>query len=464
MRKVLISALILCVSMSGWAQSNVFSTSLHNGLQVVVLEDHRAPLAVVQLWYRVGSSDEPLGLTGISHALEHMMFQGTQQVSSGEYSRKIAAMGGNDNAFTSYDFTGYTQSVPADQLAGVLALEADRMQHLTLDAALFKREMKAVMEERRMRVDDHPQALAAERFRAAAFMANPYQNPVIGWAGDIEQLTVQDLRTWYQRWYVPNNAILVVVGDVSAPKVLALAGEYFSKIQRKPLLKMKAHAVQKPLVKRRLTAYMSVAKPLLYMGYLVPSFKTLLPQDQWQSDALDVLSMLLDWGDGGILVEALKEQRHWVNSLSVRYQGYGLYDTLLMIQCEPAVGRSKRQVERQVQLQLKRLHTQRVSTTALNRVKALVIAQHVYEKDSIETQANQLGALAALNLPLKLADDYARRIQAVTAEQVRAVVRLYLQPNRQTLMWLEPQGSRHLSKQPKQHGGLKAWWQQVRSA
>ena len=197
-----------------WAAPAPVSFVLANGLRVIVQEDHRAPVVLTQVWYRVGSADEPPGLTGISHVLEHMMFKGTPTVPVGEFSRLVAYAGGDDNAYTNDNFTVYFQQHLADRLPLALELEADRMRNLTLDADEFARELKVVMEERRLRTDDNPQALAMERFQTLALLSSPERNPTIGWMRDLERLTIDDVRAWYKQWYMPANATLIVVGDV----------------------------------------------------------------------------------------------------------------------------------------------------------------------------------------------------------------------------------------------------------
>ena len=209
------------------AFGQVQSYTLDNGLKVLVKEDHRAPVAVTMIWYNVGSADEPGGLTGISHALEHIMFKGTTKYPLGVFSKTIAGIGGQENAFTSTDYTAYFEKIAAEHLPTSLALEADRMQHLLLDETEFNKEIKVIQEERRMRTDDNPQALTFERYLSAAHLISPYHHPVIGWMDDIQHLSIADLKTWYQRFYAPNNATLVVVGDVKPKDVYALAQQHF---------------------------------------------------------------------------------------------------------------------------------------------------------------------------------------------------------------------------------------------
>src|SRR3972149_2914427 len=200
----------------GIAQAEVFERTLANGLKVIVKEDHRAPVIVQQIWYKAGSMDESTGVTGIAHVLEHLMFKGTKTVPAGEFSKRIAAAGGRENAFTSYDYTAYFQQLHKSKLPLAMQLESDRMRNLNLTAADFAKEIKVVMEERRLRTEDNAHALLQEKMMAAIYQEHPYQHPVIGWMSDLESLTVGDAQAWYRRWYAPNNATLVIAGDVKA--------------------------------------------------------------------------------------------------------------------------------------------------------------------------------------------------------------------------------------------------------
>ena len=209
------------------ALADVTEYQLDNGMQVIVKEDHRAPVAVSQVWYRVGASYEPDGITGISHALEHMMFKGTPQVGAGEFSRIISALGGTENAFTGSDYTAYFETLAVEHLERALELEADRMRNLLLDADEFAKEIAVVKEERRLRTEDKPSGRVYEQFNAVAWRSSPYRNPIIGWMNDLEHMTIDDLTAWYRRWYAPNNATLVVVGDVEPETVRAIAQRHF---------------------------------------------------------------------------------------------------------------------------------------------------------------------------------------------------------------------------------------------
>ena len=229
MKKNLIVLILLFITLP--VQAKTVETSLENGLKIIVREDHRAPVVASQVWYRIGSNYEYDGITGVSHVLEHMMFKGTKSLRSGEFSEIIAANGGSDNAFTSHDFTGYHQRIASDRLEICLKLEADRMRNVIFQQEEFDKEVAVVREERRMRVENQPKSQLHEQFYATAFLSSPNRTPVIGWMGDLENMEMQDAADWYRLWYAPNNATLVVVGDVNSDEVISLARQYFGDLK-----------------------------------------------------------------------------------------------------------------------------------------------------------------------------------------------------------------------------------------
>ncbi|HHJ34149.1 MAG TPA: insulinase family protein, partial [Gammaproteobacteria bacterium] len=248
----------------------VQSYQLHNGMKILVVENHRAPVVVSQVWYKVGASYEHDGITGLSHVLEHMMFKGTKAHPAGEFSEIIAANGGRENAFTGQDYTAYFQRIANDRLELCFELEADRMQNLLLDEDEFMKEIEVIKEERRLRTEDKPTALTYERFNAAAFINNPYRRPVIGWMEDLDTLNIQDVRRWYKHWYAPNNATLVVAGDVDAGEVFKLAKEYFGSIPTSKIPQLKPRREAKQYGTQRITVELPAKIPYLVMGYKVP--------------------------------------------------------------------------------------------------------------------------------------------------------------------------------------------------
>ncbi|MEK7768258.1 MAG: pitrilysin family protein, partial [Pseudomonadota bacterium] len=267
---------LLVIPVSSEAFANPHEYTLANGLRLIVKEDHRSPVVVSQIWYKAGSVDELNGATGVAHVLEHMMFKGTKKVPGGEFSRRIAAAGGRENAFTGRDYTAYFQQLHKSQLPLAMELESDRMRNLILTKEEFAKEIQVVMEERRLRTDDKPHALVHEKMMAAAYQSHPYQRPIIGWMNDLENMSVRDAKEWYDRWYAPNNAVLVVVGDVNPKEVFALAQKYYGEIKPRPLVPL---ALRKPQIEpaqvgiKRLTVKAPAKLPYLTMGYHAPALR-----------------------------------------------------------------------------------------------------------------------------------------------------------------------------------------------
>ena len=435
MRVVLIVALLLC-SQLVLARGAVHEYQLDNGMKLIVKEDHRAPVVVTQVWYRVGASYEHDGITGISHVLEHMMFKGTKNHEAGEFSRIIAENGGSENAFTSRDYTAYFQRLEQSRLPVSFELEADRMRNLQLDEAEFAKERKVVMEERRLRTEDKPTSLTYEQFQAAAFTSSSYRNPTIGWMDDLENLQLDDLQAWYERWYAPNNAVLVVVGDVQPEAVLALAKKHFGPLKPEQIKAPKPRIEPPQPGQRRITVSVPAEVPYLLMGFKVPVLAT--AEDDWEVYALEVLSGILDGGDSARLTRELVRGSQIAASAGAGYDLYDRQASLFLIEATPANGEGIEAVERALHEQIRRLQDEPVEAGELARVKAQVVASDVFEQDSIYYQAMQIGRLESVGLDWSLMDEYVERINAVTAEQVQAVARKYLVAQRQTLAVLDP--------------------------
>jgi zinc protease len=409
---------------------------LANGMKLIVKEDHRAPVVVSQIWYKVGSSYEHIGITGVSHVLEHMMFKGTDKHPPGEFSRIIAENGGRENAFTGRDYTSYFQQLEASRLPIAFELEADRMRNLRLQEDEFQKERDVVAEERRMRTEDKPSALTYETFMATAFSVNPYQNPVIGWMDDIKALTLEDLKQWYQTWYSPNNATLVVVGDVNPEVVRALAQKHFGPIPPSTLPDLKPRREPRQLGERRVTVRVPAEVPVIIMGYKSPVLRT--ADEPWKAYALEVLANVLDGGDSARISRELVRGRAIAASAGAGYDLSARHDSLFTLEGTPAQGQEIATVEQALREQVSRLHDELVSEEELERIKAQVTAAKVYELDSVFYQAMQLGMLETVGLKWQEAERYAERINAVTAEQVRQVAREFLTPDNLTVAILQP--------------------------
>ncbi|MGF1643267.1 MAG: M16 family metallopeptidase [Thiotrichales bacterium] len=442
--KRIIAALGICLMPLGLTGQTVAAVPtvermLGNGMKVIVRPDNRAPVAISQVWYRVGSSSEPNGYTGISHVLEHMMFKGTEAYPGGQFSEVIAANGGQENAFTSRDYTAYYQFLGNDRLEIAFKLEADRMRNLTLPKDEFARELEVVKEERLMRTDDEPTALTYEHFVATSYLNSPYQHPVIGWMTDLDHLEVDDLRHWYAHWYQPNNATLVVVGDVEPDAVFALADRYFGKIPAaESVPELKARVEVKQRGERRIKVKAPAKVPYLIVGYHVPVLNTVAADRVWEPYALKVLAGVLGDGSSSRLNRELVRGREIASSADASYGVSGKYSGQLLFDATPAQGRAVADLEPVLYEQIERVRETLVPESELNRIKAQVIARETYQLDSVQGQANQIGALESVGLGWRVLDEYAARIKAVTAEQVREVARKYLVEDNRTVAELVP--------------------------
>ena len=431
-------ALVLAAAVSAAAaQDAARELKLANGLRVIVKEDHRAPTVAHMVWYVAGSMDEFNATTGVAHLLEHMMFKGTKTVPGGEFSRRVAAAGGRDNAFTNRDYTAYFQQVPKAALAPMMRLEADRMSNLLVSKTEFSREIKVVMEERRMRTEDRPRALVSEAFNAAAYRAHPYQHPVIGWMNDLENMSASDARDWYARWYVPNNAFVVVVGDVNADEVFALAQKYYGRIKARPLPVRKPQAEPEQRGIRRVTVKAAAELPYLLMGWKCPVLRDVAAD--WEPYALEVLTGVLDGNESARLNQSLVRNSRLASEVGAGYDSTARGPGLCFLQGAPSQGRSAVELEAGLRAELARLVQDGVTEGELARVKAQLVASQVFKRDSIFGQAMEIGQFETAGLSFRDIDRMLDRVKAVSAEQVRAVAKRYFVDDGLTVAVLEPQ-------------------------
>jgi len=419
------------------AAANPHEHKLTNGLRVIVKEDHRSPVVVSQIWYRAGSMDEFNGTTGVAHVLEHMMFKGTRKVPGGEFSKIIAAAGGRDNAFTSRDYTAYFQTLERSRLPISFQLESDRMQNLVLAADEFGKEIKVVMEERRLRTDDQPHSLVHENLVAAAYQAHPYRHPIIGWMNDLEHMTVEDARRWYERWYAPNNALLVVVGDVKPREVFALAEKHFGKIRPRALPPRKPQKDPEQLGTRRLTVKAPGKLPYLAMAYHAPVLRD--GDKDWEPYALEVLAGVLDGNASARLNRNLVRDQRIAQSAGASYDSLGRGSELFYLVGTPSEGRTAAELESAIRGELDKIMNEGVSEEELDRVKAQVTAAQVYQLDSVFYQAMQIGQYEMVGLSYKDIDKVVKKIKDVTAAQVQEVAKKYLTDDALTVAVLDPQ-------------------------
>jgi zinc protease len=440
---VYLKSLIAIVLVLPWlAQANPYEYKLGNGMKVIVQEDHRAPVVVSQVWYRAGALDEVNGKTGVAHVLEHMMFKGTKKVPAGQFSRQIAAAGGKENAFTGMDYTCYYQQLEKSNLPLSMRLEADRMQNLQITDEEFAKEIKVVMEERRWRTEDKPQSKVNEQFQAIAFRAHPYGRPVVGHMNDLENMTAEDAREWYRNWYAPNNATLVVVGDVKAQEVLALAKQYFGPIKARSLPPRKPQVEPTQLGERRAVVKAPGKLPYLAMGFHVPALTFQATQSDlaWEPYALEVLAGVLSGNDSARLNQKLVRETALALDVGAGYDTTSRgQHSLFELVGTPSEGKTVVELEGALFAQIELIKTNGVTQKELDRVKAAVIAADVYQRDSVFYQAMQIGQLETMGYPWALIKEYPEKLKTVTSEQIQAVAKKYLNKDNMTVVTLDPQ-------------------------
>jgi zinc protease len=440
--KTFLTCCLFCVSSHGFC-ADVHEYSFENGMKLIVKEDHRAPIVVSQVWYKVGGSYERAGSTGISHVLEHMMFKGTDKYANGEFSKIIAANGGSENAFTGSDYTAYFQTLERSRLHISFELEADRMRNLKLLEEEFEKEIEVVKEERRMRTEDKPSSYTYEVAAATAFQTSPYRNPIVGWMSDLDTMNVPALESWYQKWYAPNNATVVVVGDVEPDEVHALATKYFAPLPAEdiaidiPLSEIPQQGIKRVTVKR------SAEVPSILMAYKVPSLKTSMESkdmvEAWVPYALDVLTEVMNGGSSARFIARLVRGQEVAASMYADYSLTDRLETLYTIGGTPAQDKTVRELEEAIRHEILELQTDLVDEAELRRVKAQAVSEDVYQRDSAFYQGMIIGILETVGLNWELSNEYVERIQAITAEQVRDVARRYLIDDGLTVAELVPQ-------------------------
>jgi zinc protease len=430
------------VSLSGAsAQTTVTSAppatfTLGNGLQVLVIPDHRTPVVTQMIWYKVGSADETPGKSGLAHFLEHLMFKGTGKHPAGEFSQTVLRIGGNENAFTSTDYTGYFQRVPREQLAKMMEFEADRMTGLILKDENVLPERDVVLEEFNMRVANNPEARLTEQIMAALYLNHPYGRPVIGWHQEIEKLDREDALAFYRRFYAPNNATLVIAGDVDAADVRPMVERTFGEVSAQPAIPARRLRPQEPEPAAPRTVTLSdprVEQPSVKRYYLVPSAATAA---SGESPALDVLAQLMGNGSNSYLYRALVVDRPLAVSASAGYQGTSLDATQFMISAAPKPGVEFSQIEQVIDGVISDLRQNPVRAEDLERVKTQLIAEAIYAQDNQATLARWYGGALTTGLSIDDIRSWPDRIRAVTAEQVRTAAQKWFDKKRSVTGYL----------------------------
>ncbi len=412
------------------------SFTLSNGLQVVVIPDHRTPVVTEMIWYKVGSADETPGKSGLAHFLEHLMFKGTAKHPPGEFSQTVLRVGGNENAFTSVDYTGYFQRVPREQLPTMMEFEADRMTGLVLKDENVLPERDVVLEEFNMRVANNPDARLNEQIMAALYLNHPYGRPVIGWHQEIEKLDREDALAFYRRFYAPNNAILVIAGDVEAADVRPLVERNFGAIPAQPEIAARRVRPQEPDPAAPRTVTLSdprVEQPNVRRSYLVPSATTAA---SGESAALDVLAQLMGSGSNSYLYRALVVDRALAVSASASYSSTSLDPTQFTISASPKPGIEFAQLEQVIDGVIADVVQNPIRAEDLERVKTQLIAEAIYAQDNQAVLARWYGGALTTGLSIEDIRSWPDRIRAVTAEQVRAAAQKWLEKKRSVTGYL----------------------------
>jgi zinc protease len=410
--------------------------TLPNGLQVVVIQDHRTPVVTHMLWYKVGSADETPGKSGLAHFLEHLMFKGTSKHPAGEFSKTVLRVGGNENAFTSTDYTGYFQRVPREQLPRMMEFEADRMTGLILKDENVLPERDVVLEEFNMRVANNPDARLTEQIMAALYLNHPYGRPVIGWRQEIEKLDREDALAFYKRFYAPNNAILVIAGDVDPNEIRPLVERTYGDIPAQPAIAAHRVRPQEPVPAAPRTVTLSdprVEQTSVRRYYMVPSANTAA---KGESPALDVLAQLMGSGANSYLYRALVIDKQLAVSAGAGYQGTSLDPTQFVISVSPKPGVEFSQVEQVIDGVIAEVGQNPARAEDLERVKTQLIAEAIYAQDNQATLARWYGGALTSGLSIDDIRSWPDRIRAVTAEQVRDAAQKWLDKKRSVTGYL----------------------------
>ena len=439
MRRGLSALLVVVALATGWPApaaepsrpAEVVAATLDNGLRVLLLEDHRSPIVTVQMWYRVGSRNESRGATGLAHFLEHLMFRGTARYGPGVFARLVERNGGQDNAFTSQDVTSYYVNIAADRLDLVLDLESDRMHNLQLDPKIIDSEREVVIEERRTRTEDDPGGFLGEEVSATAYRAHPYGQPIIGWMVDLKRITPDQIRAFYRTYYVPNNAILVAVGDFKGADVLAKVKAAFGPIPRgatpPPVL-----ATEPPqLGARRVSVQKPAELPIVYMGYPVPNHTSA------DAPALEVLSVVLAGGRSSRLYRGLVYERQLALEAGGDYSYFSIDPNLFWFYATPLPGQTAERLEKELLAEMARLAGEPVSDVELTRAKNQIEASFVFQDDSIHRRASLLARFELIG-GYAQKDRYLDLIRSVSASDLQRVARAYFQDDKKNVGILLP--------------------------
>ncbi|MEH6645889.1 M16 family metallopeptidase [Sulfitobacter sp.] len=422
-RSLLLSAVLLPAAALAESSGKVTDFVLDNGMQVVVIEDHRASVVQHMLWYRAGSADEPTGSSGVAHFLEHLLFKATDKLEAGEMSATVAANGGRDNAFTSYDYTAYFQRIAADRLELMMTMEADRMKNIRLTPENIATERKVIIEERNQRTENNPQALFGEQVSAAQYLNHRYGTPVIGWMHEMEELDLDDALSFYELYYSPNNAILIVSGDVTPDNVRTLAEKHYAAIPANPDLPERLRT-EEPLQnaeRRVIFRDARVAQPYISRSYLVPE------RDSGAQDtaaALTILAEILGGGTTSYLAEKLQFDTQTATYSAAWYSGVSLDDTTFRMVIVPSDGMSLEEGEAAMDKALAEFMKAGVDPKQLDRIKLQIRAAEIYAQDNVDGIANRYGSALTSGLAIEDVQAWPSILDAITAEDIMEAAKL----------------------------------------
>ena len=416
---------------------STFETTLKNGLKVIIREDHRAPMVMTQIWYKVGSADESGNTLGISHVLEHMMFKGTSKVPNDEFTRISRIYGGSINAATFTNYTNYYQLYPKAYFPMALELEADRMSNLLLRQQDFEPEIKVVMEERRQRTEDNPRSRAFERFKWISYPTSHYRQPVIGHMKTLNNIQLNDVKQWYKTWYTPNNAILVIVGDVESEQALLQVQKYFADTPSRVTPQRNDVHEFEHLGYRHMEINTDVQVPNLYMTWNVKSLASAInPQDAY---ALTIIRSLLDSGISSRLQDRLVRDRKLLTSVSVSYDPYNRGDSLFSISALPANGVSFEDAQKAIQAEVDALKTEDIPKHELERITTRFVSNLIYNQDNIAGQAKMIGNLEVNGLSYRLMDELPKYYENVSMSDIQRVANSYFIRENLSTLYLAPE-------------------------
>ena len=436
MIRILAAIVLIAAAVVARAEDEPVTTfTLDNGMQVVVVEDHRAPVVLHMVWYRAGSADEPAGQSGVAHFLEHLLFKATDTLASGEFSATVAANGGRDNAFTSYDYTGYFQRVASDRLGLMMQMEADRMRNIAFTRADFETERGVILEERNQRTENDPGALLREQMNAVMYLNHGYGTPIIGWWHEMEELTYEQTYAFYERYYHPNNAILVVAGDVTPEEVRALADEHYGRIPAKDDLRPRERTREPPqrAAKRVVLEDPRVAQPYVSRTYLAPERD---PGNQQEAAALTLLGEIFGGGPTSVLSERLQFETKEAVYAGAFYRGVSLDDTGFYVVVVPAPGLGLEEAEAAMDREIDAFLNGEIDVEQLDRIKRQLRASQIYARDDVEAIGNRYGQALSAGLTVEDVQAWPDILQAVTPEQIMAAAQRVFNPKASVTGWL----------------------------